>query len=314
MEKEALILALAAQLKEQEADIKAEAFIAHAMRHGFNKKDLLIQADSFFSRTYDRDMTGAELAGNNPYDSYLKLQLTRPGFYDMLPEGLFFQPGKTADRSENVLEMVAAYRSGKTKEKDIRTFFRPFENEFFQQQLQLEEEETKLLDGLNEGAMQEFFREFWGLPVALSPVVLTSFLLLIPYAHRIAGDLDLMQQSLHMLLGETTQIRRRRAPVGQVPEQLGKALGVGELGNDTVCGAEFMEDYPVLEYIIGPLQQTGVSSYTEGGINYVLIDTFNRFFAPVEADIIVTVEIDRSSAVMRFDEESEVVLGYSTVL
>ncbi len=314
MEKETLILSLVEQLRQQPADLRAEAFVVQALAQGFSWEDCIVYYDAFFSRSHANDMVSAELAEENAYRSHLALHLSRPGFYDMLPEGMFFQPGKKENGSLSVPEMVAAYRADKAREKETRAFFRPFEQEFFFQQLLLEQEEASLLEGIKEGVMQEFFRDFWDLPAGLPPAVITSFLLLLPYAHRIAGDPGLMEHSLAALLNEKVQLLRRRSGPEQVPSYLNKALGIGELGNDTICGSEFIEDYPVLEYMIGPLRQGRVSGYTEGGTEYLLIDTFNRFFAPAEADVVITVEIDRTTAVMSFEEGKEAILGYSSVL
>ncbi|MCH5599218.1 hypothetical protein [Niabella ginsengisoli] len=81
-----------------------------------------------------------------------------------------------------------------------------------------------------------------------------------------------------------------------------------------ICGNEFMEEYPNLSYKIGPLKNSKVTAYIEGGSKELLITTFNNFFAPVEADIEIDIEIDSKISGMSFADEEGIVLGYSSVM
>lgn len=307
MNNEAILIKWMEECRNGRADIRTETLVAQALAQGLRLRDVLASCSGFFMREYSPDLLDVTLEGTPPYRSYLQLELSRPGMYDMLPEGLFFQPARSG---EDVLNMAQSSRNGAIREKEIRKFFRPFENEFFYQQIQLEKNEAALLGGWQEGALQEFFRKFWDIPDGLPAATVASLLVLIPYAHRIGGDMELMQDCLKCLLLEDIQVLRRRSE----EEPVSAGLGGLELGRDTICGTTFREDYPVLEYVIGPLRNSKVTQYTEGGSHALILETFNRFFAPMEADIVFTVEINRSEAAMTLDEEGEIVLGYSSVL
>lgn len=313
MEK-AIINKVKEELQQRQADVKAEVWLNQAMENGLHTSDFVATNDLFFEREFSRDISKTELVEADWLNQYLELHLSRPGLYDLLPEGLFFQP-KMADmqRVLSVAEMAAQYRVNKSKEKEIRRFFKPFENEFFYQQLQLEKEEIRLLDGLQEGRLNRFFLRFWDLPEALELTLSISFLLLLPYAHQIAGNIGLMQQALSLLLQEDVLIKSgqpQATPVGQLVQP----LGMQALGDTMVCGSEFIEDYSVLVYQVGPLKNTMVTSYLTGGENELLIHTFNRFFAPLEADISVQIEIEKGQASMEMSETAQPILGYTSVL
>jgi hypothetical protein len=303
-----------AELEQRQGDVKAEIWLNQAMENGLQTNDFVAANDLFFEREFGRDISKVELVEADWLTQYLELHLSRPGLYDLLPEGLFFQP-KTADiqRVLSVAEMAAQYRANKIKEKEIRRFFKPFENEFFYQQLQLEREEIRLLDGLQEGRLNRFFLRFWGLPEALGLTLSISLLLLLPYAHQIAGNISLMQQALRLLLQEDVLIKNGQPKATSVGE-LVEPLGMQVLGDTMVCGSEFIEDYSVLVYQVGPLKNSMVTSYLTGGENELFINTFNRFFAPLEADITVQIEIDRSQASMAMSETEQPILGYTSVL
>lgn len=314
MQNRELLEQAATELANRNGDLKAEAWAALALEKGLAPADVVATNNGFFEREFTHDIHDAEVVEADWLNHYLELHLSRPGFYDLLPEGLFFQPN-VADmqRVLSVAEMAAKYRVDKTKEKEIRRFFKPFENEFFHQQVQLEQEEIRLLDGLQNGRLNRFFLRFWDLPEALDTSLAISLLLLLPYAHQIAANLPLMQQALSLLLQEPVFIKMGH-PQPIAVGDLVQPLGEQALGDTMVCGTEFREDYPVLEYQIGPLQNGSVTSYLSGGENDLLIHTFNRFFAPAEADITVQIEIDKSQVSMEMSEAMQPILGYTSVL
>lgn len=295
--------------------LKAEALVAHLIAAGYPREDLSVGAGQFFQRAYSNDLFDASFHEDDWRNGLVRIQLSRPGFYDMLPEGLFFQPtGAEYNNAMGVAEMAALHRWNKTKEKGIRSFFQPFEHAGFYQLLQLEEEERALLTGLEKGMLHRYFRTFWDLPPQLDDVAASSLIMLIPHAHRIVGCLPLMEQCLELLLGEKTEIRLMPPAPTRIDSRLEKGLGEQSLGNDTVCGNSFMEGYPVYRYVIGPLQQEKISAYLPGGQRYVVIETFNRFFVPAEAGTETQIEIDRTTAGMRLEPGNEPLLGYSSLL
>lgn len=287
--------------------------LAHIIGEGYPREDFAVGTGDFFQRAYHNDVTGAEFHEDEWLNGMIHVQLSRPGFYDMLPEGLFFQPaGVEYNNAMGVPEMAALYRWNRTREKGVRRFFQPFEHAGFYQQLQLEEEEKSLLRELEKGALHRYFRTFWDLPAEMDDNAAGYLILLIPYAHRIVGCLSFMQRCLALLLDETVEIRVMPPTVTLIEGQLG--LGGQTLGNDMVCGSSFFEGYPVYKYIIGPLEQEKVSAYLPEGDRYIVLETFNRFFVPAEAGTVTEIEIDRTRTEMRLEPGNEPLLGYSSIL
>lgn len=296
--------------------IKAETSVANIIASGYNREALLVGARHFFDREYTADVVAASMLDNKWQSPLLQVQLSRPGFYDMLPEGLFFQPVSQHEYNTGigVAEMAALYRQNKTKEKGIRNFFQPFEHAGFYQQLQLEEEERNLLQGLEKNLLHRHFCRFWDLPVSLGEQAIGIFIVLIPYAHRICGNIPLMQECLELLLNEKIVIRYTPPQLTPVLSASDNLLGQQLLGENMVCGDSFMEDYPAFKYEIGPLEQTKISDYLPGGTADLLIQTFNRFFLPVEASSETEVEIGSSVNGMVLHPEEAPILGYSSQL
>ncbi len=169
-----------------------------------------------------------------------------------------------------------------------------------------------MLAGINNGLLNDYFFTFWDFPEALNKTSAMLLVLLLPYAHTIAGDLSLMQDCLEILLQEKVTISLALPADCEAPDTA-SGLGTGELGNDMVCGHTFYEDYPCLQYNIGPLQHSKPVDYVAGGDNDLLLQVFNNYFAPVEADIVIEVEVDRSRALVELNENESPILGYAVL-
>jgi hypothetical protein len=294
-------------------DIKGEALVNQGLQQRIQPEDIVILNDGRFFREYRQDVYAIDQIEDSWLHQLLQLRLSRSGLYDLLPEGLFHQP--IADRKSNksAAEMAVHSRRDKKKETATRKFFQPVENGFFWQRVLIEQEEENLLAGMDSGLLNDYFFAFWGFPEGLNKTSAMLLVLLLPYAHAIAGDIRLMHDCLEILLQEKVQIQVVNPEINRAPEAP-NSIGIGELGNDMVCGETFTEDYPCLQYIIGPLKNTKAAEYCAGGENDILLQVFNSYFAPAEADIFIQVEVDRSDALIELNEESGPILGYSCAL
>lgn len=291
-------------------DIKAETMVSLAVENGCTPDDFIIFLNVFFEREYTKDIAGSELINDEWKRQFVELHLSRPGFYDILPEGLFFQPTQKdySKGAKNAAEMALQYRKDKTTEKATRKFFQPFEHEFFYQQVLKEKEEISLLKQFKKPVP-----DIWDFPEVFNQYIIDSFLLLLPYTHQIAGNLSLMETAIKLISGEKITIIKKIATETKVIDET-MALGEFNLGVNMICGDLFWEDSLTLEYKIGPLKKYKLADFLENGIGKILIDHCNKFFAPVEADVIITIEIDKLHHDILLETEDLPILGYSTIL
>jgi hypothetical protein len=292
-------------------DIKAEVMANHALQNNVHPDDFVVLHDGRFYREYRTDVYALNKIDDAWLHQLLQLRLSRSGLYDLVPEGLFHQ-SYTGTKSNAATELAAQSRIDRKKEMAARKFFQPVENSLFRQRVLLEQEEENLLAGMDNGLLNDYFFTFWEFPEALNRTSAMLLVLLLPYAHAIAGDLELMQKCLEILLQEKVTIEQV-TPANCVAPGKDNSLGMGELGNDFVCGQTFLEDYPCLQYNIGPLQQSKPVDYVSGGDNDLLLQVFNNYFAPAEADIIINVEVDRSRALVELNAEESPILGFAAI-
>lgn len=295
-------------------DIKAETLTSQALRHDLHPDDFVVLPDGRFYREYRTDVYAINKTEDNWLSrkaGLLQLHLSRAGLYDLLPEGLFHQ-SFNAKSNTSAADLAAQSRIDRKKELAARKFFQPIENSLFGQRVLLEQEEENLLAGMDNGLLNDYFFSFWEFPEGLNKTSAMLLVLLLPYAYAITGDLKLMQDCLKILLQEEVTIELIPPAECMAPGNA-CSLGISELGNDLVCGQTFSEDFPCLQYTIGPLQNTRPVDYCTGGDNDLLLQVFNNYFAPAEADIIINVEVDRERALVELSADESPILGYAAI-
>jgi hypothetical protein len=309
-----LIEALQKELLRIGCDARAEACFSLAVGEGLSIEDFLVGFDKQFYREYRKDIMFTEIKEDTSKKPLLQVHLTRNGIYDLLPEGLFFQPEASSYRQMTAAAMASDHIENKKKEETIRRFFLPLENEFFWSRVQIEQEESRLLEGLQTGMLNDYFVKFWGIPASIPRECIAPLIIFLPHAYKIAGNLGLTAQCLQQLLQEEVQIRQIQPERSFLPA--GKEPGLGEfrLGVDMTCGEEFFEDYPVMEWIIGPLVGSRVQDYLTGGRRHSLLETFTSFFIPAGVETKLTILLPEERQHMTLRPGQEPLLGFSSVL
>lgn len=309
-----LIEQLQQEMQQAGWDVKAEPQLLLALEQGLLPDDFLISCDGLFRREFSRDIVSAPIKEDSRRQRILELHLSRSGLYDQLPEGLFFQSPQRASRVQNAGDMAADYKYNKKKEEEIRRFFLPFENDFFLQRIQLEQEEALLLEGLQSGILNDYFIKFWDLPVSIPKSFVIPLILLLPYAYKIAGNTALTAACLQQLLGEAVRIELKQSGISDAVSIGSPGLGDGLLGLDMMCGSQFWEGTPYFDIEIGPLKNSRITDYLEGGNRFVLLDTFNRFFIPAGVDTSIAVKPASLNLQAVLGDKEGPVLGYSSIL
>lgn len=314
METYELIAQLQREISGPAGDLKAEALLVIALANGLSEEDFSIACDSLFGRPYRKDILTSDIKEDAARKDFLEVHLNRNGLYDQLPEGLFYQPVQAHTVPLTARDMALESRLKKQREREIRQFFMPFENAFFQQRLRVEQEEARLLAGLHSGTLHEYLARFWGIPDTLPPARVASLLELVPYASQIAGDLRVTERCLEKILGE--KVRVRLTASAGTPADAGCVTPFGQtrLGLDMVVGNRFAEAHPRIVFTIGPLRQSFVADYLSGGNQEVFLNTFYGFFVPVEAEVITQIEMAPDQEAMTLRAEEAPVLGFSSVL
>jgi hypothetical protein len=301
------------EIKSLDTDIKAEALTYLLEQSGVRLEEMLFYTDHFFYRNYSRDIYAANIDDSSNVRQFLNIFLSRRGMYDVLPEGLFFQPTHFRTKAISATEMAEEYKLNKREEGKIRNFFSPLHNEFFYHKYKNFCLEKSLIDGHSNGILNLYFKRFWNFPKSMPIDMVLRFSLLIPYIHQITGDTTLMGQSLGIILNEEVICLQKSHSRQLSPTQL-NLLGENTLGNEQVCGEIYDEEEVVFNFVIKLKGETNAKNYLPNGKLYASLQTFYSYFVPANALVETTLEVEKKKEQFILGETDEAYMGISTVI
>ncbi len=298
-------------------DIKAEIVIADLLENGLNQPDCIVIPDGLFRRRFKKDVSHAEIVRLNNGQEVLGVHITRESIYDSLPEAIFHGPPPEGLNSGH--EMAKASKTQKMEEKSSRAFFLPFENEIFFQKVQLELSERKILQRFSENIFNDIFPEFWNLDRSLPKELVSKLMLFLHYLHKFVGNCELTAKALEVILNEPVTINLHTKPTDSdmllaTQLQNPSLLGSSSLGQDLICGNQSEDQFPVMEFVIGPLEHTRIEDYLDNGMITRFLEVFFSYFVPLEMIPSKTIKGYAARREFVLSETGASFLGYNTVL
>jgi hypothetical protein len=308
---------IAELINNHSIDIRAEVIAANMLEWGLEAESLAVFHAGQFKRPYSPDVLSAEVVRLNDHRKVLAMRLSRDGLYDDLPEGMFHE--FSTSPLESGKDMATESRSLKKQEEASRQFFRPIEQELFYHRVLLEKEERRLLNKISSRRYQDIFQDFWKITPDLPGELISEMILILPFAHRIAGDYALAAACLSALLNEnvkyrqfeinrTFEIKQKRTSVSW------NELGNCSLGGDLISGESFNEICPAVEFIIGPIVNSDIADYIGKGKRVGFIRCFFSYFVPIGMEYSFSVEKPVRFHFTLSDGEEAPVMGYNTVI
>ncbi len=281
-------------------NLRAEVIIAEIEENRNESYDYLIKNDSSFTRSYKRDII--DVKQNEEKDFHI-FNLSRNGLYDSLPEGFFH------GRPSKGQSFVAQRAKYKEEEKQARLLFSPLENEFFNQRLQIEKNERNLLSQFYT-LKDDFLIDFWNIDIEIPKEYLLKLVKLLPFAFKIAGDLELTRLCLQEILGVDVSFKKKLS--ADIVENLDEDNNM--LGIDMVLPSLEPEVFTLtVEAVIGPIDNSEVESYLKKDGVLKFVNIFYEYFMPVDIDVFTKI-IANSKNGFSLDENEESILGVSTVV
>lgn len=298
------------ELNEFSHDVRAEALVYTLLQKN-SHMPLLVQATERFRRNYSKDLYAAE-EKHSKTESYLQISLARTGLYDLLPEGVFFQPNRSGSRAQKASEMAAEYKANKKIETQIRQFFAPLEQEFFNQHYSVFCQEADTADGIYGTVLNYFLKKLWELPKNMPMEMVSRMARVLPQVHSIAGNHLLMGEALAVVLDESVSCKLVDK---KLSTDLHDNAGLGEqvLGVTSACGNAFVEQQFGFAFTI-VAKKYPPSAYLPNGKMYDTLKSFYEYLIPVNAftETVITVSKDKSAFVL--DESEQGRIGISSFI
>lgn len=288
-------------------NLKAEILVAEILENStIELTDIDIFNQSTFTRSYRRDVIDFKVDSYSSNTDKLLLNIARNGLYDTLPEGLFHDSVTLKDN----LSYSELHQRQKKEEKDARSFFSPIENEFFTQKVFIEKNERKLIDEFA-NLKTDFLMKFWKLDPGISMEYGTRLLQLLPYVHKISGEIELTALSLEKIIGEKVSIKKKYKTFNENIENTSSK----QLGVDFVLEVkETVISYPYWEITIQLFDKKNIDKYISNGITKKIITIFCDYFIPIEIDTKIDIKYSSNEQTFVLNETNSPRMGLTTTI
>ncbi|MFW5822024.1 MAG: type VI secretion system baseplate subunit TssG [Tangfeifania sp.] len=302
-------------------DLRAEYLVSTLLEEGMKPNEILVSFNGVLKRNWSHDISHAVVEEFQNGKDALGIHLNRPGVYDALPEALFHRFLGSTNISGS--EMAKQSMKLRAEEKQVRAFFRPFENEVFLQSAMVANVENQEIGSLHSDFLDALSPGFWKIKEKIPKKYLSALIRFLPFVHRICGNYVMTAQCLGKILGEKVEIRlkfdegqKEKKEKANSEFSAGK-LGSSKLGADLIVGEKASGFLGELVMEIGPLQNSKPEDYFPNGPADRFLNCFEGFFIPVELDVgrKIVIQKEQKSFTLR-DEHQETIsyLGYNTVL
>ena len=175
-------------------ELKAESILSLQ-----NLQDFIVEMDSTFKRNYSPDFLSNKTTQKDS-EEIREIKLSRDGIFHILPQGLFFSKDELS-KMDNFKE---DYKIFEKKVKNIKSFFQPFDTEYFKLSLKLEKQLNKFTEKGN-----NIFMEFIDYLLEESYKDSNNKYIyrakrLLPFANQIRGNIPLLKE----ILKEIVDVRK----------------------------------------------------------------------------------------------------------
>lgn len=307
------------KLKESLVDLDAAFSVSVLSHEQKDREKVFINLLGPLKRRWSTDIDSANVDTFENGEDFISLNINRSGIYDSLPESVFHDFPKL--KSDSGKEMAKVSRRQKLVEKDARLFFKPAENEIFNQRVQLSSIENHLFNELFSHFLNKESHDFWLTAVEVPGKYLTKFNGLLPFVHKTVGDLELTAKCLEYIIEENIKIEISNAPqfsnIDHEPSMSTMQLSDCLLGNDTILAPKNENDISTMNLTIGPIENTPLTEFMNNGEAKVLLDCFSDYYIPFEfeAEWNIILEKDSSYFILHDeDDNANSYLNYTTVI
>ena len=264
-------------INEIPLDMRAEVFARLlSQQYDLGTEQVLFQPKDYFQRKGRRDVVSLEKGyGHHLGKDVLQLGVSREGFFDILPEAIFFHP------NDGYATELSRMKALTEQEAQARKFLLPFEQLFYWLRLDNETHEARIEDNL-----ADWWLHLDGVDMGENDLTDRQQAILnqmLPHLSNIVGNWSLTAQWLSLLVAKKVDIFERAPPQYPLPDAVQKRLGEGLLGEDFVIGDTFCDGLPTLDIVLHGLIAEELADYLpEGAQRDILENTLLSWLLPVE--------------------------------
>jgi hypothetical protein len=291
-------------------DLRAELLFDAIINHDVDDLDVILKYNGLFYRNYSKDKMNISQDLINP--DVINIDLSRDGFYDVLPENITHNNRNNSQKDDPVQE----FKNRKKEEKEARHFFSPLENEFFRFRHSIENYESDFFSKISANGIVDIIKIILAVENTIPDLlVVKMYYALLKHNENPVQSIDNIVATLENILDEKITYTTSNIKLEQVHDVFEKSddfvLGI----NSTLESNQniFLKKY---HFSIGPLKNSSdLEDFFQNHVMETFVTTFFNLFLPFHLQFSFDVLLNKEDELFAMDETNyKSRLGISTVL
>ena len=291
-------------------DLRAELLFDMLLKNKTDDLDIVMQTKGVFFRKFSKDTMNISIDPNDA--DILNIDISRDGFYDILPESITHNYRNREQRNDASQE----FKIRKKEEKEARHFYNPLENELFRFRHEIEKYEADFFSKISTNGIADIIRMVLGVEDNI-PDILTvkMFYALMKQKGNAGQNISDISHVLEKILGEKVSFTSRNI---QLENGHDVEAGSGEMimGINTTLQSNqeiFLKKY---NFNIGPLKNPDhLPNYFDHQVLQKFLNTFFNLFLPFQVQYSFEIQLHHEDELFSMDDTIyKSRLGISTVI
>jgi len=291
-------------------DLRAELLFDMLLKNKNDDLNIVLKPNGVFFRKYSKDTMNVATDVND-YD-VLNIDISRDGFYDILPESITHNYRNRDQRNDASQE----FKIRKKEEKEARHFYSPLENELFRFRHQIEKYESDFFSKISTNGIADIIRMILGVEDNIPDLLAVKmFYALMKQKGNAGQNVEDISLILEKILGEKVSFTSKNI-------RLENANDIEEGSGDMIMGITttlqssqeiFLKKY---NFNIGPLKNPdNLPNYFDQQVLQNFLNTFFNLFLPFQVQYSFEIQLNAEDEVFSMDDTIyKSRLGISTVI
>jgi hypothetical protein len=199
-------------------------------------------------------------------------------------------------------------------ENSSRSFFLPFEQEFYCLLVNLELKEREFIFDTNCPEPGDFFDSLWSFPDFLNESQRNKLGVLMPLMNKIVGNTELIAYLIKLITGNEVEILQSEPQIMKLDEY--PVLAETLLGKDSILGGELSDLRASITVKIFVDDLKRIDEFMPGGASILAHDYLSKLFIPYEIPVNLIPDFSRTSSDFLIENNENFIgrLNYTTFI
>ncbi|WP_445456856.1 hypothetical protein [Flavobacterium sp. HNIBRBA15423] len=291
-------------------DLRTELLLDSLLQNKIDDFNIVIKPNGLFYRKFSKDKMS--INRDSIDTDILNIEISRDGFYDILPESI----SHNYRNSDSFSNPVEEFKTRKKEEKEARNFFNPIENELFRFKYAIEKNESSFFSNLNANGIVDIIKTILVFEENIpDKLVVKMFYALLQLKDNSNQNIDEIVSILEQIINEKVTYKTSYIKLENVNDNVDESNDLIMGINTTLESSEriFLKKY---NFIIGPLKKSEeLSKYFQNQLMESFLNNFFNLFLPFHVQYSFEVTLNKKDQAFSMDEKQyKSRLGISTIL